>query len=76
MACITISDSRKESYVFFDKDGAINISTNKMDEVMVIKCKNGKLTTEMQEKTSDDKQLEQGWLDSIEHRKKRRSEKE
>lgn len=76
MACITISDSRKESYVFFDKDGAINISTDKMDEVMVIKCKNGKLTTKMEKKTTADRRLEQEWLDSVERRKKRRSEKD
>lgn len=62
MAIITTSQSRMGAYVLFNKDGSISITTDKMDEVMIVKSKDGVLTTEMQKKKTSDKQLEKECL--------------
>lgn len=59
MACITISESRKnKTYVLLNKNDIINVSINEMDEVMVIKAKRGKLYVKSEKKTPAYKLLE------------------
>ena len=76
MACITISDSRKnKTYVILNKNDIINVSIDGLDEVMVIKAKQGKFCIKSDKKTPADKLLEADCIRSGVRAEKRKKER-